>query len=132
MTAAGMIEQFNIERPNSIEDRIKMEWLRKCEANIIDSVILLRKIGPEDRTAEDWKEYLDNFGYDTELILKEPYDDLYIYFLDQRMGLNNNDTKRYNVASRLFDNAFLAFQQKYNREHLPIQHDKKIIRHEDI
>ena len=132
MTVAAMIEQFNIERPNSIEDQLKVEWLRKCEANIIDSVILLRKIEEGDRTKEEWQEYLDTYDLDTEMILSEPYDDVYLHYLDQRMALNNNDTRRYNLASGLFNNAFLSYQQKYNREHLPIQRDKKIIRHEDI
>ena len=132
MTVASIIDQYNIERPNSVEDSLKVEWLRKCEANLIDSVILLRKIEEGDRTKEEWQEYLDTYDLDTEMILKEPYDDLYLYYLDQRISLNNNDKVRYNVAARLYDNAYLSYQQKYNREHLPIQHDKKIIRHEDI
>ena len=132
MTVAGMIEQFNLERPNSVEDSVKMSWLRKCEANIIDTIILLRTPKEGERTPEDWQKYLEDFDYDSELTLDEPYDDLYIHFLDQRVALNNNDTKRYNVSSRLFDNAFLVYQQKYNREHLPNQTKKQIIKHEDI
>ena len=132
MTAAGMIEQINYERPNQVEDYVKLEWLKKCEANLLDGVILLRVPLEGERSPEEWQEYLDTFNYDSELILKEPYDDLYVYFVDQRMGLNNNDMKRYNVATRLFDNMYLTFQQKYNREHLPVQKKKQIIKHEDI
>ena len=132
MTVAAMIEQFNTERPNSVEDSLKMEWLRKCEANLIDSVILLRRIEEGERTAEEWQEYLDTYNFDTEMILPEPYDDLYIYFLDARMSLNNNDKVRTNIATRLYDNALLTWKQKYNREHLPIQHKKQIINHEGL
>lgn len=132
MTVAGMIEQFNMERPNQVEDSVKMSWLRKCEANILDTIIFLRIPKDDEPTRDEWNKYLEDFDYDSEMILKEPYDDLYIYFLDQRVAMNNNDTKRYNVASRMFDNAFLAYQQKYNREHLPIQRNKQIIKHEDI
>ena len=132
MTVAGMIEQIDLERPNSVEDSVKRDWLRKCEANLLDAVILLRTPLEGEKTPEEWQEYLDTFSFDSEMILKEPYDDLYIHYIDQRMALNNNDTKRYNVASRLHDNMFLAFQQKYNREHLPIQKDKQIIKHEDL
>jgi len=132
MTVASMIEQFNTERPNSVEDNMKMEWLRKCDANLIDQVILLREVEEGERTPEEWQEYLDTYDFDTELILKEPYDDLYIYFLDARMSLNNNDKVRYNVATNLFNNALLTWKQKYNREHLPIQHHKQIISHEGL
>ena len=130
MTVAGMLEQYNLERPNSVEDSVKKEFLRKCEANIIDSVILLYEPGIGERTAEEWQEYLDTFGYDTELILKEPYDDIYVYWVDQRISLNNNDKARYNAASRLFDNMLLSFKQKYNREHYPTQTRKMLLQHE--
>ena len=130
MTVAGMIEQYNMERPNSVEDSVKRDFLKKCEANILDSVILLYEPGVGERTFEEWVDWLDNFNYDTELILKEPYDDVYLYWLDQRICLNNNDKARYNVASRLFDNIFLSFKQKYNREHYPTQTRKMLLKHE--
>lgn len=130
MKVAGMIEQYNMERPNSVEDSVKRDFLRKCEANIIENVILLYEPAIGERTEEEWQEYLDEFGYDTDMILSEPFDDLYIHYLDQRIALNNNDTKRYNIATRLFDNMFLAFKQKYNREHFPKQTRKMLINHE--
>lgn len=130
MKVAGMIEQYNMERPNSVEDSVKRDFLRKCEANIIENVILLYEPAIGERTEEEWQDYLDEFGYDTDMILSEPFDDLYIHYLDQRIALNNNDTKRYNIATRLFDNMFLAFKQKYNREHFPKQTRKMLINHE--
>lgn len=130
MTVAGMIEQYNMERPNSVEDSVKMEFLRKCEANILDSVILLYDPLVGERTQEEWQEYMDTFDFDSELICKEPFDDIYIYYLDQRIALNNGDLKRSNVAARLFDNMFLGFKQKYNREHFPKQTRKKLLQHE--
>lgn len=130
MKVAGMIEQYNMERPNSVEDSVKRDFLCKCEASIIENVILLYEPSIGERTEEEWQEYLDGFGYDTEMILSEPFDDIYIHYLDQRIALNNNDTKRYNIATRLFDNMFLAFKQKYNREHFPKQTRKVLTQHE--
>lgn len=130
MNVVGMIDQYNLERPNSVEDSVKKDFLRKCEANLIENVILLYDPLTGERTEEEWKEYLDSFDYESNLILDEPFDDLYIYYLDQRLALNNNDMKRYNAASRLFDNMLLAFKQKYNREHFPRQTRKMLLRHE--
>jgi len=130
MNVVGMIDQYNLERPNQVEDSVKKDFLRKCEANLIENVILLYDPQTGERTEEEWQEYLDTFDYETNLILDEPFDDLYIYYLDQRIALNNNDTKRYNAASRLFDNMLLAFKQKYNREHFPRQTRKMLLRHE--
>lgn len=130
MNVVGMIDQYNLERPNSVEDSVKKDFLRKCEANLIENVILLYDPLTGERTEEEWQEYLDSFDYESNLILDEPFDDLYIYYLDQRLALNNNDMKRYNAASRLFDNMLLAFKQKYNREHFPRQTRKMLLRHE--
>jgi len=130
MTVEAMIEQYNMERPNSIEDNVKREFLRKCDANLIDNVILLYDPKDGERTPEEWQKYLDTFSYNTELILKEPFDDAYIYYLDQRISLNNNDKARFNAASALFNNMLLAYKQKYNREHYPRQTRKMLLQHE--
>lgn len=130
MNVVGMIDQYNLERPNSVEDVVKKDFLRKCEANIINELILLYDPKEGERTPEEWQEHLDTFDYETQLLCQEPFDDLYIYYLDQRIALNNNDMKRYNASARLFDNLFLAFKQKYNREHYPRQTRKMLIQHE--
>jgi len=130
MTVVGMIEQYNLERPNSVEDSVKKDFLRKCEADLINNVILLYDAKTGERTEEEWQEHLDEFDYETNLLCDEPFDDIYMYYLDQRIALNNNDTKRYNNASRLFDNMLLGFKQKYNREHYPRQTRKMLLQHE--
>ena len=61
---------------------------------------------------------------------EEPYDDVYIFWLDQRIALNNNDTKRLNIASQAFNNAYLAYQQWYNRTHRPLKPRPHLLRHE--
>ena len=130
MNVVGMIDQYNLERPNSIEDSVKKDFLRKCEADLINNVILLYDAKTGERTEEEWQEHLETFDYETNLLCEEPFDDIYIYYLDQRIALNNNDTKRYNNASRLFDNMLLGFKQKYNREHYPRQTRKMLLQHE--
>lgn len=129
MTVAGMIEQYNMERPNNVEDSVKMDFLKKCEANIIDSVILLYDPLEGERTEEEWQKYLKDFDYDSSLICQDPFEDIYIYYLDQRIALNNNEIKRYNTSTRLFDNMFLAYKQKYNRTHYPRQTRKMLLQH---
>lgn len=126
MTVAGIIEQYNTERPNNIEDLLKIEWLRKCEEMIIDTIILTHKGAPE---MEELDQHISEFDAGTELLIKEPYDDLYIYFLDQRIAMNQNDTRRYNAAATMYNNALLTYQQKYNREHMPLQSKGFLIKH---
>ena len=58
---------------------------------------------------------------DTELLIPYPYDeDIYNYFLQANMDKENGETAKYNQSITLYNNAFLAFQNYYNRTHLPI------------
>ncbi len=127
MTVAGIIEQYNTERPNSVEDSLKLGWLEKCERMIIDTVILTHEDAPCE---EDIEDHIANFGMDTELYVNEPYDDLYLYFLDQRIAMNNNDNKRLNTASTYYNNALLTYQQQYTRKHMSLRARKRLLRHE--
>lgn len=127
MTVAGIIEQYNTEKPNNVEDMVKIGFLKKCEKMIIDTVILTHMGAPDQEVLD---EHIDNFDTDTELLVGEPYDDLYVYYLDQRIAMNVNDTRRYNAAATMFNNALLTYQQKYNREHMALKSKNYLIRHE--
>lgn len=127
MNVASIIEQYNTERPNQIDDVLKIGWLKKCEMTIADTIFRRHMGSPSE---EELDEHIDNFDMDTELLIDEPYDDLYIYFLDQRIAMNQNDMKRYNSSATLYNNAFLTYQQKYNREHMAFKPHNHMIRHE--
>lgn len=127
MTVAGIIEQYNTERPNNIEDSLKIDWLKRLEQTIVDVIIRRHQGAPTD---EELDEHLAYFNINSDLLVPEPYDEVYFYYLDQRIAQNNNDTKRYNMASSLYNNAMLTYQQKYNREHMALTVAKNLIRHE--
>lgn len=147
MTVAGLIEQFNAERPNQVDDDVKVYWLRKCEQMLINEVLKSHEhdLEDEDRielsvagstlkigTMGSFEEHIDKFDMDSNLIASEPYDDLYIHYLDQRLALNNNDTKRFNVAATMYNNALLTFQQYFNRTYKTKKTPSKLFRHEVI
>ncbi len=127
MTVAGIIEQYNTERPNNVEDSLKKDYLCKFEQMVINTVIKNHMGAPTD---EELELHIALFDFDTELLIQEPYDDVYIYYLDQRIAYNNNDTKRYNAASPMYNNALLTFQQYYNREHMVDKRKNHMLRHE--
>lgn len=127
MTVASIIEQYNTERPNQIDDGLKIGWLKKCEMMIVDTIIKRHKGSPSDEVLD---KHIEDFDMDTDLLIDEPYDDLYIYYLDQRIALDQNDTKRYNTSATMYNNALLTYQQKYNREHMPLRPHKHMLRHE--
>lgn len=145
MTVAGIIEQYNTERPNTIADELKVGWLKKCEQMLINEVFITHEHDLESeekmelvvngstlviKPSGSFESHIDGFDMDTELLVSEPYDDLYIHYLDQRAAYNNNDMKRYNTASAMFNNAMLTFQQYFNRTYKTIKKPSRLLRHE--
>ena len=145
MTVAALIEQYNTERPNNIEDALKVTWLRKCEQMIFNEITDSHTHDPLGHTAlslsvqgstlyiqeaGQYEDHIAGFDLDTELVVPEPYDGVYMFYLDQRIALNQNDTRRYNAAATQYNNALLQYQQYYNRMYDTNKHRKKMFRHQ--
>ena len=146
-TVAEIIGQYNNERPNQVGDDLKVLWLRKCEQAIINEIfvshehdleaeskISLSVVGStlKIENAGTFEQHIDSFDMDTHLLVPEPYDDLYLHFIDQRIALNNNDKTRYNTAATQYNNALLTFQQYFNRTYITKKVSKKMLRHENL
>jgi len=146
-TVAEIISQYNAERPNQVEDQVKVLWLRKCERMIINEILMSHEHDLESETrvelkvvgshlvvtgAGSFEAHIDSFDMDTPLLVPEPYDDLYLYYLDQRIALNNNDKTRYNTAAAQYNNALLTYQQYVNRTYVTKKIPKKLLNHTNI
>lgn len=147
MTVAGIIEQYNSEFNNQIDDSVKLGWLKKLEQMIINEVINSHAHDLADNNslnlkvsgstlhitkAGSLKDHIDSWDMDTELLVPEPYDDLYIYFLDQRIALRTNDKSKFNAATTMYNNALLQYQQYFNRTYPTLKREKRLLRHERL
>lgn len=141
MTVADILQRYNTDRPNQVDDQRKINWIRDVEWQVIREVIGTHD-GPHedidnwrmdgttlyiDDTAEE--DRFDDFGENTELLIPEPYTNVYYWYIDQQIALVNNDTRRYNTAMTMFNNAYLTYQQWYNRTHKPIRHHGYLFNH---
>lgn len=72
----------------------------------------------------------EKFGLDTELIVPEPYDDIYIHYLDMRVAMLTSDTRKYTAAVTAYNNALITYQQYMNRMYRPRHERKPLLRHE--
>lgn len=146
-TVAQIIEQYNAERPNQTDDAVKVTWLRKCEQMLINEIYVQHEHDLEDETRQElnvegstliiesagsFEDHISNFDMDTALLVPEPYDDLYIYYLDQRIAFNANDKARYNTAVTMYNNALLTYQQYFNRTYETKKISKKLLNHSNL
>ena len=62
---------------------------------------------------------------DTELIVGEPYDELYIHWLSAQIDRNNMEYIGFNNSNAMFEATYAAFRNAFNRSHMPKSRKKR-------
>ena len=121
MTLAEAISLVDKLKPNQYVESFKIKWLSKLDGQIYKEVFLTH----EDCPIESFDGYSID-SQNTELLVPYPYDeDIYNYYLQAQIDKENGETAKYNQSITLYNNAFLAFQNWYNRTHTPISIGKR-------
>ena len=121
MTIIEAIGIINAVKPNNYTELDKIGWLSEIETTIKTEVIDTHE-GGEDII---FKGYDQDTNTDTKLLLSEPYDDIYIKWLEAKIDYHNAEYSKYNNAMVAFNNAYSSFERYYNRHHMPIQNKLK-------
>lgn len=112
-----IIEVINLldkVKPNNYSVSDKVKWLSKLDGIIKAEIIDTHEYG-EDVVFEGYTE--DNLNQ--ELIVKAPYNDVYIRWLESQIDYANGEYTKYNNTSIAFNNAYASFERYYNRTHMP-------------
>lgn len=113
-------------QPNDFDDElgadnIKRTWLTNVFWQVVTEII------DRSEDAKDHSEYeLDKtsvgkevVAMDTDLLVDEPYDELYVYYMMAQVALAYGETDDYNSYMILFNDTFDAFAKHYRRNHKP-------------
>lgn len=60
-----------------------------------------------------------------ELLVGQPYDELYVHWLCAQIDWNNREYEGYNNENAMFESVYRTFRNAYNRSHMPLQTKKK-------
>ena len=116
MTIEEVISLVDKLKPNQYLPVLKIKWLSKLDGQIFKEVFQTHEGNPHvsfDGYTEDDRA--------KELLVPYPFDeDIYNYFLQAQIDKENGETAKYNQSITLYNNAFLAFQNYWNRTHTPI------------
>lgn len=126
MILSEIIARYDNERKNTEDKSVKQRWVEELERIVLDDVILTHQ-----NEIENPDEYFDDWGDSKELLIPMQYADVYINYIDMKMQLKLNQLQKYNSASTLFNNAYITYQQWYNRHNKPLS-TKKWAKHEVI
>lgn len=108
------IDRIDSLKHNTYTNGEKVEWLSRLDG-IIKHQIIDTHDGGDDIVFEG---YTDN-DMETELMVKAPYDEMYIRWLETQIDYYNGEIARYNNSMMMYQAAFDAYQRYYNRTHMP-------------
>lgn len=113
MTVGHALAEADSLWPNAYSDQTKIKWLSRCESTIYNEII--RYYFPKPKP---FCGFGDN---DTEkmLIAPEPYDQLYIYWLEAMIHYADGEIPKYNNAIAQYQAMMQAFKKWYAKHKLP-------------
>lgn len=115
MTVKEAITQTDFIKPNQYDEQAKAKWLSQLDGMIWNEVI--------SRYEEGEPPGIYQYPQDAakELLVPEPYSDLYIKYLSAQIDFSNAEYGRYNNEMMLFNAIYTAFQNDCRIKYLPKQ-----------
>lgn len=123
MTIAEAINKVDALIPNTYAPEDKIQWLSALDSRVKTQII--------DNHQQSDPVYF--YGYngmmdlETELLVKEPYDEMYLRWLEAQIHYHNSEDERYNNAIILFNNAYEGYKKYYTRTHMPLSQGNRFI-----
>ena len=109
------IEILDKLRPNQYKIPQKLRWLSDLDGKIFEDVYLTHT----DNKLNSFKSYTKD-DMDKELLIPEPYTEIYEHYLSAQVYYNNNEMARYSNSMIMYNNALAEFEAWYNRKHMPV------------
>lgn len=111
-----------LKHDNRYDTETKISWISRLEMLIADEIIRKHEGGENFR----FDGYDKDTAMDTELIVPEPYADIYVHWIHSKIDLFNQDYERYNNSASAYYAEYQSFAAYYNRENMPVQNKIKV------
>ena len=116
MKIKDAIRRTDLAKPNAFEEELKFAWLASLEGQIAADVFLM---APAETEQFD---YPYPAGLDTELLVRPPYDELYVLYLEAKI---DGEYNKYQNSLQLYNNAYGNFLRWFAGTYDPVQGYKK-------
>lgn len=146
MKLIDAINEADNLKPNMYGLPEKIKWLSRLDKRIFDQILMTHWLSdeekepflPEEEEEEEGRvfwigvppwmrrkpEKLVFNGYteedlDRDLIVKEPYDEIYVHWLEAQIDWNNMEYAGFNNTNAMFESIYSAFRNAFNQTHRP-------------
>ena len=101
----------------------KVAWLSELDSDVKRHIIDTH----EGAGAVTFTGYDGNTDLQTELLVPSPFDSVYLRWLEAQIHYHNGEYDRYNNAIIMYNTAYDAFANYYNRTHKPVSHGRRFL-----
>lgn len=115
MTIIEAVNQIDNLKRNTFSQKQKIIWLSRLES-MVKRLVIDTHEGGEDVSFDGFTE---NTDLQTVLMMPEPFDEAYIFWLEAQIHYANEDIDMYNSAIMMFNTAFEGYKAYYKQNHRP-------------
>ena len=109
------IQKVNDLKSNTYDQAHKVEWLSRLDSMVMRHVIGAHE-GGEGITFSGYNEETD---LETVLLVPEPFDEVYLRWLEAQIDYYNGEYGRYNNSMLAFDAVWNNYLNDYRKTHVP-------------
>ena len=117
MTINEIITAVKRRTPNQYTEADMLRWLSRADNLIFNEIYQTH----EDAPIQSFYGYTESTPQDTVLLATEPYDEMYLHYLNAQIHLANAEINKYNNEISLYNTVFLSYRNDWNKTHLPKQ-----------
>lgn len=115
MTILEAITKIDTLKYNTYSNEEKVDWLSRLDAMVKRLIIDTHECG-ETVIFDGYTEMTD---FDTVLLVPAPFDEVYLRWMEAQIDYHNGEYDKYNNAIIMYNTAFEAYANFYNRLHMP-------------
>ena len=106
MTIRNVIDSVNGIKPHAFNDNTLTMWINEAEGMVQTDVMLINTL--------DVIKYTYDENADTDLLVKPPYDKIYVYYVAAMIDFANNEYQKYQNTLQLFNKFFSDYTRWYS------------------
>jgi hypothetical protein len=109
------INRIDDLKHNTYDQKDKLEWLSRLDY-MVKRLIIDTHEGGDDVI---FSGYDDSTDIHTELLIPAPFDEAYLRWMEAQIDYSNGEYDKYNNSIEMYNIAWNAYQNYYNRTHMP-------------
>lgn len=118
ITLSKAIKQADALCENRYDNETKIRWISNLDFEVADKIINKSKNGKDFQ----FNGYDENTPGETELLVPEPFAEVYIFWIHSQIARFDNDEARYQSSAAAYYNAFQSYAEYFNRENEPVEY----------